>query len=127
MDVGESSDIQEGNGGGIPEFRESSGPTHNLAGAEPVAFFNNLWTEELDTAILTETNRYGDQYTETHRQHLNVHHKSHVHDFCWKRFTLSELLCFLAIIIAIGDVNLPNISSYKSTGWMFLSFTASVH
>ena len=40
MDVGESSDIQEGNGGGIPEFRESSGPTHNLAGAEPVAFFS---------------------------------------------------------------------------------------
>ena len=100
---------------------------HNLAGAEPVAFFNNLWTEELDTAILTETNRYGDQYTQTHCQHLNVHHKSRVHDFCWKRFTLSELLCFLAITIAIGDVNLPNIRSYKSTGWMFLSFTASVH
>ena len=70
MDVGESSDIQEGNGEGIPEFRESSGPTHNLAGAEPVAFLNHLWTEELDMAILTETNRYGDQYTETHCQHL---------------------------------------------------------
>ena len=29
MDVGESSDIQEGDGGGIPEFRESSGPTQS--------------------------------------------------------------------------------------------------
>ena len=41
MDVGESSDIQEGNGGGIPEFRESSGPTHNLVGAEPVGNYQN--------------------------------------------------------------------------------------
>ena len=77
MDVGESSDIQEGNGGGIPE----PGPTHNLARAIPVAFSNHLWKEELITAILTETNRYGDQYAETHRQHLNEHHKSRFHDF----------------------------------------------
>ena len=41
----------------IPEFRESPGPTCNLAGAELVAFFNYLWTDELNTSILTETNR----------------------------------------------------------------------
>ena len=111
----------DGEDAGIPEFRESPGPTCNLAGAEPVAFFNYLWTDELNTSILTETNRYGEQYIQSHREHLNAHPKSRAHDFQRKKFTLSDLLSFLAITIAMGIVSLPSIKSYWSTNWPFSS------
>ena len=108
----------------IPEFKEQPGLVVDLSEAEPITFFQQLWTDELNHTIVNETNTYGDQYVKSHEDYLKSHPKSRVHDFTHHRFTITELYNFLAIVITMGIISFPKIACYWRTSWPF--FTDSI-
>ena len=105
----------------LPPFTEDTGVAVDMNGKEPVEYFQLYFTEELQMPLLHETNRYGDQYIESHEQHLLTHPRARAHDFIKRRLTISDMLRFLGLIIAMGVVCLPKIPQYWSTRWPFQS------
>ena len=108
----------------IPEFKEQPGLVVDLSEAEPITFFQQLWTDELNHTIVNETNMYGDQYVKSHEDYLKSHPKSRVHDFTHQQFTITELYNFLAIVITTAIISFPKIACYWRTSWPF--FTDSI-
>ena len=69
--------------------------------------------------MLEETNRYGDQYVESHQDHLANHLRARPHDFVKRHFSRSELLRFFVLMITMGIIDLPSVKDYWSTSWPF--------
>ena len=105
----------------ITEFKEQPGLVVDLSGAEPIRFFQHLWTSELNHTIMNETNMYGDQYVKSHEDYLKSHSKSQVHDFTHHQYNYN----FLAIVmVLLVSLKYRNVASYWSTSWPF--FTDSI-
>ena len=71
---------------------------------EPVDYYRLFVTDGLLQNVLDETNSYGEQYVESHQDHLDAHPRARPHDFVKQRFTMSELLRLLVLIITMGIV-----------------------
>ena len=67
------------------------GPTANLTGKQPLEVFEELFTPEIATNILAQTNQYAQQYVEGHRSHLDAHPRARAHDFLCRPFVLDEI------------------------------------
>ena len=57
----------------VPRFSETPGSTFLTDNLEPIDFFIQLWTDNLNEKILDETNKYGQQYGNEHQQHSSTH------------------------------------------------------
>ena len=69
--------------------------------------------------VLDETNRYGDQYVQSHQAHLSSHPRARAHDFVKRRFALYEMKNFIVLIIVMGIMSFPRISHYWANRWPF--------
>ena len=72
-------------------------PSSNEFGEEysdsiaPTETFEKLLTPDTVAHILTETNRYGEQYTDEHADYLAAHPRARAHDFLRQKFSLAEM------------------------------------
>ncbi len=89
-----------------------------MTGKEPVDY-QLFISDSILHNVLEESNRYGDQYVQSHQDHLQSHSRARAHDFVKRRFSMSELLRFLVLIITMGIVDLPAVIDYWSTSWPF--------
>ena len=100
----------------IPTFSENVGVVLDMSGKEPVDYYRLFISDHI---VLEETNRYGDQYVESHQDHLANHPRARPHDFVKRHFSWSELLRFFVLMITMGIVDLPSVKDYWSTSWPF--------
>ena len=84
-------------------------------------YYRLFITDGILCNILEETNRYGEQYVQSHQEHLDSHPRARPHNFLKRQFTMSELLRLIVLIITMGIVDLPSLQDYWSTSWPFSS------
>ena len=102
-----------------PTFSENVGVVPDMSGKEPVDYYRLFISDHIIDNVLEETNRYGDQYVESHQDHLANHPRARPHDFVKRHFSRSELLRFSVLIITMGIVDLPSVKDYWITSWPF--------
>ena len=90
-----------------------------MTGKQPVDYYRLFVTDSLLQNVLEETNRYGDQYVESHQDHLKDHPQARAYDFIKQKFSMSELLRLIVLIITMGIVDLPSLKDYWSTSSPF--------
>ena len=105
----------------IPPFRTKTGVSKDMSSYEPVDFFLELFPKELIAYIVKETNRYGQQYMDSHAAYLAQHPKARANQFKGKPIVVQDIKKFLALVIAMGIVNMPDMQQYWSTTWPFTS------
>ena len=88
-DVGRQLDVEMGDG--LEGVAGAPGPTADLTGKQPVEVFEELFTPEIATNILAQTNQYTQQYVEGHRSHLDAHPRACARDFLRRPFVLDEI------------------------------------
>ena len=57
----------------------------------PTKTFEKLLTPDTVAHILTETNQYGEQYTDEHADYLAAHPTARARDFLRQKFSLAEM------------------------------------
>jgi len=87
----------------------------------PVDFFQLLIPDDLLQVVVEETNRFAQQYIDT----TELSRFSRVRAWEKKPHNLAELKKFLAIVIVMGFVVLPQIEDAWSTKWPFAMPTFS--
>ena len=88
----DSDDHANTNTNGLPVFAENVGVIPDMTGKEPVDYYRLFITDSLLQNVLDETNRYGEQYVQSHQDYLTSHPRARSHDFVKRRFTMRELL-----------------------------------
>ncbi|XP_047361946.1 piggyBac transposable element-derived protein 4-like [Vespa velutina] len=88
---------------------EIAGPQLPNNVKEPIEYFTLYFTEELADSIIKETNNYANE--EIRKKQLS--RKSTWHN--WHDITKEEFLAFIAVILNMGLIQLPNIQEYWST------------
>ena len=73
----------------IPTFPENVGAVPDMSGKEPVDYYLLFISDHIIDSVLEETNRYGDQYVESHQNHLANHPRARPHDFVKRHFNRS--------------------------------------
>ena len=71
-DVGRQLDVEMGMDG-LEGVAGAPGLTADFTGKQPVEVFEELFTPEISTNILAQTNQYAQQYVEGHMSHLDAH------------------------------------------------------
>ena len=92
----------------IPPCRIATVVTKDMRSFEPVDFFIELFPKELLAYIVKETNRYGQQYMDSHAAYLATHPKARANQFKGKPIVQENINKFLAVVIAMGIVNMPD-------------------
>ncbi|XP_017792479.1 PREDICTED: piggyBac transposable element-derived protein 4-like, partial [Habropoda laboriosa] len=88
---------------------EIAGPHLPSNVKEPIDYFTLYFTEELVDSIIKETNNYANE--EIRKKQLS--RKSTWHK--WYDITKEEFLAFIAVILNMGLIQLPNMQEYWST------------
>ncbi|XP_066928278.1 piggyBac transposable element-derived protein 4-like [Clytia hemisphaerica] len=79
-------------------FNEFIGVARETSSAKtPLEFFNLFFTDEIWDQIITESNRYHDQYVQNDN---------------WKPISKEEIMAFIGVTIAMGIINLPELEQY---------------
>ena len=112
LDGGDGSASGDGNSRVIPTFSQKVGVVPDMSEKEPVDYYQLFISDSILDNVLEETNRYGQQYVESHQDHLTNHPRARPHDFIKRCFDKSELLWFLVLIITMGIVDLPSVQDY---------------
>ena len=110
---------------GIPHFNERVGLLVDMEKQDPINFFQQYFTADLNELILSETTRYANQYVASHKQFLEDHPRARAHQFSKKPFTQSDLDRFIALVIVMGVVNMPQAANYWNRRWPFYSTNIS--
>ena len=91
-DVGIQLDVEMGREvDGLEGVAGAPGPTADLTGKQSVEVFEELFTPEIATNIVAQTNQYAQQYFEGHWLHLDAHPRARAHDFLRRPFVLDEI------------------------------------
>lgn len=81
----------EGEGEDSAEVPSSDEGDEDTECITPTDTFEKLFTPQIVSHILTESNRYGQQYTQDHADYLAAHPRARAHDFIRQRFSLAEI------------------------------------
>ena len=87
----------------------------------PLTFYQLLVTERMLDDIVKQTNIYANQYIAAH----TLHPRSRVQQWSRQVFDRDELKRFLALVITMGLVNLPQIEDHWVRSWPYNSDTCS--
>ena len=79
--------------------------------AEAIDYLNLYLTDAVIDKLVTETNRYAEQYLNAHRNNLPP--KSILH--YWEETNADEMRCFLGVYILMGIIHKPRVWMYWST------------
>ena len=92
-ETGDNGDVEGGESSafGDSSFLANTGPTTNLSSKEPIEVFDELFTHEITNKILVETNRYANQYIDSHEEYLELHPRARAHDFVRTPFSIVEI------------------------------------
>ena len=112
LDDGEGRASGDGSSSVIPTFSEKVGVVPDMSEKEPVDYCQLFISDSILDNILEETNRYEQQYVESHQDHLTNNPRARPHDFIRRCFYQSELLRFLVLIVTMGIVDLPSVQDY---------------
>ena len=103
----------------IPPFTPIPGVTEKMDHLQPVDIFCKLFNDQMMVSVVEETNRYGDQYLQSHSDYLKKHCKARANQLKGKPITMEEMKKFMGLIIIMGIVNMPSIQHYWCTSWPF--------
>ena len=92
---------------------------------EPVNYF--FITDSLLQNVLDETNRYGEQYVQSHQDYLTTHPRARLPDFVKQQFSMSELLRLIVLMITMGIVDLPSLKDLFCTSHFSKLFLKFLH
>lgn len=84
--------------------------------SSPLQYFQLFFSDQLINLIVDETNRYSNQWIESHQDYLRQKPSSRVH--AWIRqghTTLDEMKAFLSVVINMGIIKKPTIDQYWNT------------
>ncbi|KAL5467115.1 hypothetical protein EMCRGX_G031300 [Ephydatia muelleri] len=105
----------------IPPFTPIPGVTEKMDHLQPVDIFCKLFNDQTMVSVVEETNRYGNQYLQSHSDYLKKHCKARANQLKGKPITMEEMKKFMGLIITMGIVNMPSIQHYWCTSWPFSS------
>ena len=114
-------DIQESDDGAIPTFTATPGCSHLLTDRTPLNFFHLMVSDEMLDNIVRQSCTYADQFIASHE----LGPRSRVHGWHRQDFNRDELKKFLALIIVMGLINLPQLEDHWVTTWPYCSQTFS--
>ena len=80
---------------------------------DPIDCYRHFITDEIIDLVVRETNRYAEQYFQTHETTSRSKFRQ------WKATTDQEMLKFLGIIIQMGLVQMPKLSHYWSSSKLY--------
>ena len=80
-----------------------------MLGKTPLDFFNLFIDDDVKHIIFTESNRFAKQQITKDEHHLLEHPHARGHDWKKNPLTFDEINPFLAVIITMGVIGLPNI------------------
>ena len=101
------------------EFMEEHGLDEDITSLtedntiDPIDCYRHFITDEIIDLMVRETNRYAEQYFQTHE----ITSRSKFRQ--WKPTTDQEMLKFLGIIIQMGLVQMPKLSHYWSSSQLY--------
>ena len=101
------------------EFMEEHGLDENVTSLtedntiDPIDCYRHFITDEIIDLMVRETNRYAEQYFQTHELTSRSKFRQ------WKPTTDQEMLTFLGIIIQMGLVQMPKLSHYWSSSQLY--------
>ena len=95
-------------------FTSVPGPKHAPPPeANPIDYLNLFFTDNFMDTIVTETNRYADQWVDSHQEYLREKPRSRVHYWIKQGHTTKEEFnAFLGITLNMGLIRKPSINSY---------------
>ena len=100
------------------DFVETEGPLLHDRASEVSDIYNEMLTggnpggpDDVVNLLVTETNRYAQQYKDDHPTNKAA--------TSWKPVTQETMKAFLAIVLYMGMVNLPTLQMYWNTHWIF--------
>ena len=99
----------------LPVFSDSNAGFQgdlDLETASPIDVMDLFLTSDFWNVLVTETNRYAEQYLNTNK----LPSKSRFRD--WKPVTVPEMKAFFALHFAMGLVQKAKIEDYWSTNWL---------
>ena len=114
-------DIQESDDGAIPTFTATPGCSHLLTDRTPLNFFHLMVSDEMLDNIVRQSCTYADQFIASHE----LGPRSRIHGWHRQDFNRDELKKFLALIIVMGLINLPQLEDHWVTTWPYCSQTFS--
>ena len=85
-------------------FAVTPGVVPDMAGKEPVEFFNVLFDDTIKRHVWQETTRYAEQYIEKNKHYLEDHPQARAHDWIRRPMVLKEVDALFAMVIAMGIV-----------------------
>ena len=91
-----------------PDFTAIGGVIPDTNNMAPVDFFRLMFDDRVFDLILTETNRYADQYLEREKEYLESHPKARAHEWRKTELTIKEVEAFIALLIAMGLCGFPS-------------------
>ena len=106
---------------GVPSYTHTPGCTQPPGDGSPLHFFGLLITDEMLDDIITQTRLYATQFIAAH----TIGPRSRVQQWSRQEFSRDELKRFIALIIVMGLVNLPQIEDHWVTSWPYSSQTCS--
>ncbi|XP_015178585.1 PREDICTED: uncharacterized protein LOC107067509 [Polistes dominula] len=86
-------------------FFEVPGPKHAPASdAKPIEYFNNFFSNSLFTTMVTETNRYAEQFLNSGRR---LKRRSRARS--WVPVTVTEMRAFVAVLLEMDEIFLDEL------------------
>ena len=101
----------------IPPFASTPGGTHGLRDGIQLDFFRLLVDDKMIDNIVEQTCLYAHQFIQAHE----LGPRSRVHQWDRQEFNKDELKKFLALIVVMGLINLPQIEDHWVTSWPYCS------
>ena len=101
----------------IPEYVLEPGCTPALSGERPVDYFSLMVDDSMLQHIVNHTNLCADQYLTSHE--LAPH--SRISRWKKSRHNLTELKRFLALVLIMGLIRLPQIENHWCVSWPYSS------
>ena len=87
----EGEEESTGDSAGTDVSRASSGPTRDLCDKAPAEVYEELLTPAIVDNILVESNRYANQYVDSHNDYLDIHPRARAHGFIRAPFSVVEI------------------------------------
>ena len=106
---------------GIPNYMYMPGCTQPARDGTPLHFFQLFITDEILDDVVAQTQLYANQFIVAH----TIGPRSRVQQWLQQEFSRDELKRFIALIIVMGLVNLPQIEDHWITSWPYSSQTCS--
>ncbi len=100
----------------LQDFVRHAGPQLHDEENTPWEIFKDLLLDDVIQTLVTETNRYADQYFREKGGHQNL--PPHSRARSWKDVDANDMKAFIGLTLLMGMIQLPSYDLYWSTSWL---------